>query len=90
MKRQAMKHVLETHVDCQNSPCSICDGGLAYCTVCGGFEGTLTTDCCGRRLTEDDEHRIFDLGILDYRDGAWLDMPNFPRASRRVREEAKP
>lgn len=62
-------------------PCQFCDGGLFACTVCGGFEGTLTTDCCGRKLTEDEERRIYHSGTLDFRAGRWVKKPNFPRTS---------
>lgn len=75
-------HVYETHTDCRRDHCVICDGGLAHCTVCGGFEGSLTTDCAGRRVTGEEIRRIYDVGDLDYRDGGWVDLPNFPRSVR--------
>lgn len=31
--------------------CQYCDGGLAYCVICGGFEGTLLDQCPGIKLT---------------------------------------
>jgi hypothetical protein len=58
-----------------------CDGGLGYCAVCGGFEGTLTTDCCGRKLTPNEEDRIYRKGNLDFKDGKWVDTPNYPRSN---------
>lgn len=75
-----MKHTLLTHTNCQRQYCAICEGGLSCCTVCGGFEGTLTTDCCGRQITEDEERRIYDDGALDFRNGEWVNEPNYPRA----------
>ena len=35
-----------------------CEGNLAFCTVCKGAEGSLTTECCGRPITEEEEHKI--------------------------------
>lgn len=49
---------------------------LSDCIVCGGFEGTITTDCCGRRLTPEEEDRIYNKSDLDFRDGQWVDLPN--------------
>jgi len=49
-----------------------CDGGLGHCTVCGGFEGTLTTDCCGRELTEREKDEIYKMGTLDFAAGRWM------------------
>jgi hypothetical protein len=57
---------------CNEVGCRFCDGGLGLCTVCNGFEGTLTKECCGRRITEKEEHRIYDVGDLDYKDGVWI------------------
>lgn len=64
---------------CGSVGCMFCDGGLSACTVCGGLEGTLTTDCCGHRLTTQEEHEIYDLGILDFRNGQWVNKPNYTR-----------
>ena len=33
--------------NCGKHGCIFCDGGLGWCKTCNGFEGTLTTDCCG-------------------------------------------
>lgn len=61
-------------------PCQFCEGGLFACTVCGGFEGTLTTDCCGRKLTSEEKDRIYHAANLDFRDGEWVNEPNYPRS----------
>jgi len=66
--------------DCGKTGCQFCDGGLGFCTVCKGFEGTLTTHCCGRPLTKKEEYKIYSLGQLDYRDGEWVNEPNFRRS----------
>lgn len=55
-----------------SSRCPICDGGLAYCTVCKGAEGSLTTDCCGRPLTAIEEAEICRLGGVDFIGGQWV------------------
>lgn len=40
---------------------------LYVCTVCGGGEGTLTTDCPGTRITNDRLQEVFETN-LDYTD----------------------
>lgn len=69
-----MKHTWYKYPKPHDAGCMFCQGGLRHCTVCGGFEGTLTTDCCGRKITADEERRIYDLGTLDYRRGAWVEF----------------
>ena len=51
-----------------------CQGGLTLCTVCGGTEGTLTTECCGRRLSKTEEEAIYREQSLDFRGGAWVQL----------------
>lgn len=62
---------------CNRTYCQFCEGGLYACTVCGGFEGTLTTDCCGRMLTKDEEDKIYHQQILNFRDGQWREEDAF-------------
>jgi len=38
-----VKHEQATHSNCENMSCSICN--LWVCSMCGGAEGSLTTDC---------------------------------------------
>ena len=45
--------------------CAFCDGGLVSCTVCGGAEGSLPTDCPGYRLSEGIQGEIL-AGRIDY------------------------
>jgi hypothetical protein len=45
--------------------CVFCNGGLASCTVCGGGEGTLPTDCPGERMTATQQDAVY-AGSLDY------------------------
>ena len=40
------------------------------CTVCGGAEGTMTTECPGERLSREEEDMIW-AGVLDFRAGTW-------------------
>lgn len=64
-----MKH---TKMECKDDPCNeeherdrcnVCN--LFICSVCGGAEGSLTTDCCGRTIQEDEAENIMS-GKLDY------------------------
>lgn len=68
-----MTHTLEVHTNCQKNNCMICDGGLAHCTTCGGFEGTLPTDCPGQRMTEAQAEEVY-AGKVDYLadKGGWI------------------
>ena len=50
--------------------CPTCQG-LLTCTVCNGAEASLTKDCCGRPLTEEEDARI---GDIDYVNGMWVDF----------------
>lgn len=54
-------------------------GEETCCDVCGGFEGTLTTDCCGRPITLEEAKHIYIIGDLDFRDGKWVCRPNLTR-----------
>lgn len=47
--------------------------------MCGGGEGSLTIDCCGRQITEDEVNQIYHKGILDFRDGDWVRKSNYTR-----------
>lgn len=60
---------------CDDPLCMICGGGLSHCTVCNGFEGTLTSECCGRKLTSEEERAVYEEGTLDFRQGEWVNRP---------------
>jgi len=67
--------------DCQRDGCSptpetcnFCRGGLAYCNVCGGGEGSLPTDCPGRKLTTEEQDAIY-TAKTDFRYGLWQGAP---------------
>jgi len=69
------KHVFEVHEDCYIQHCSVCDGGLAICTVCGLIEGSLTTDCPGEDCWLARGDAIY-AGKIDFREGAWVALPS--------------
>jgi len=62
-------HTLLKHTDCQVSICIICHGGINYCTTCKGAEGSLSTDCIGRELTDNEEIAISNGD--DFINGKW-------------------
>ena len=51
--------------------CSICDGGLSVCTVCGLIEGSLTTDCPGKPSHALYGDNIY-AGKIDFKGGKWV------------------
>lgn len=49
-----------------------CNGcNLFICKTCNGAESGLTTNCVGRPITPSEGEEI-DKGILDYKDGKWI------------------
>lgn len=59
------------HYDTEMSNCMFCDGGLGSCTVCGGFEGTLPSECPGRKTEEEHLQLVYN-STLDFKDGRWF------------------
>ena len=47
------------------------DDGLRHCLICNGAEASLTTQCPGRRLTDDEESRVLS-GDLNFIAGEWV------------------
>ena len=47
------------------------DDGLAHCKICNGAEGSLPTDCPGRKMEEHVE-RLVSHGCLDFKSGGWV------------------
>lgn len=45
--------------------------GCSYCGVCEGFEGSLTTECPGEKVTARVSERVY-AGALDFVDGRWV------------------
>lgn len=66
-----MMHTYEKHKNCMKQYCPICDGGLAHCIVCGGFEGGLPTECPGSKMTFDLQHAVYE-GEIDFMGGKWV------------------
>lgn len=57
---------------CISQSCFICEGGLGVCTVCGGTEGSLPTDCPGVRMTRVQNDLVYE-GKIDFRVGrGWV------------------
>lgn len=69
-----MKHTIR-ECNCDNEYCNICRGGLMSCTVCGGAEGTLPTDCPGVRMTQTEEDWVYH-NEIDFRDKFGWVVPN--------------
>lgn len=46
---------------------------LFMCKVCKGAEGELTSECCGRRMTEEECTEVLQ-GNLDYKRGEWIKL----------------
>lgn len=65
-----MKHVFEQHTNCRREHCSVCDGGLAICVICGCIEGSLATECPGFDCYATHGADIYN-GKIDFIDGRW-------------------
>ncbi len=75
-----MKHIFLTAEDISEGDSwgqlNILDGGLGVCKVCGGMEGSLTTDCCGERIHFETDQEVY-AGKIDFRKGeGWVSKPN--------------
>ena len=60
---------------CKNPTCYYCSdycGGLIYCTVCNGFEDSLTDKCCGKYLSDRWLNCFVRHGKYDYKNGQWV------------------
>jgi hypothetical protein len=68
-----MKHTW-LECNCNEGHCPVCAGGLGICTVCGGAEGTLASECPGFELDEYVLDAIYK-GGLDYIFGTWIVLP---------------
>jgi hypothetical protein len=67
-----LKHGPDHHdndLDC-GTHCMFCEGGLSLCIVCGGFEGTLSTQCAGVKLTEEQLDLVY-AQMLDFNQNRW-------------------
>lgn len=59
---------------CYTLYCQWCEGGLGMCTVCGGAEGTLPTQCPGVEMTQEQMDAIYLTRTLDFKDGKWIEL----------------
>ena len=48
--------------------------GCGYCAQCGGFEGSLPTECPGERMARAVEQRVY-AGSIDFVGGQWRSKP---------------
>lgn len=72
-------HTLETHgPECQVHHCNICDGGLAYCKVCGGAEASLPTECPGEKMSSQTIDDVFACR-MDFKGGQWIKTQDDPQ-----------
>lgn len=62
-----MRHT--QHV-CGEETCFVCNGGLAWCTVCGGAEASMPTECPGVKMTQYQQDLV-QAGVLDYVERGW-------------------
>jgi len=44
---------------CNEETCQVCRGGLAFCEVCSGGEGSLPTSCPGRTMTSEEGDEVY-------------------------------
>lgn len=71
--KEVLEHQLKTQCERPETcggACNICSG-LSLCTVCGGAEASLPTDCPGYRMNEYQDKSVQD-GSLDFIDGSWV------------------
>lgn len=52
-------HIPVKCTDPECNGCMFCAGGLYACEVCGGAEGSMTTQCPGRRLSADELEQVY-------------------------------
>lgn len=52
--------------------CPLCQDALFVCKTCGLIQGQLTSECCGRLVTEEEERSITNRD-LDFKHGRWVE-----------------
>lgn len=52
--------------------CQYCSGGLLFCVICGGAEGSLTSECPGARMSDEEEDAVYKTRTLDFKNGKWF------------------
>ncbi|WP_195178930.1 hypothetical protein [Mesorhizobium sp. INR15] len=63
-----MQHILH---ECNDHECFVCRGGLGLCTICGGAEGAMPTDCPGEKVDSAILDQVY-RGEFDYIGGRWV------------------
>lgn len=84
MLRFNMLHTLKKHCDIYllkghcitKEPCNICSGRISICMTCYGVfidndSSSLTTECCGKKLTKE-QHEAIVAKEIDYIGGRWV------------------
>jgi hypothetical protein len=71
-------HTLEAHTDCKIHGCAICEGGLAYCKVCGGAEASLPTECPGEKMSAQTADDVVACR-MDFKGGKWIKTQDDPK-----------
>ena len=69
---KGMKHERATHpsdYDCGPYGCNVCN--LFICSICGGAEGSLTTDCCGYKVPYVMDKLVY-AGAIDFVVDQWV------------------
>ncbi len=51
--------------------------GLVQCLICHGWEGSLATECPGRKMTYNEGEAVFG-GMIDFRNGQWVRLKEGP------------
>lgn len=70
LKENTMNHKW-LECECNQPGCEVCNGGLMACDICGGAEGSLTTDCCGYAVHPSVLDAVYE-GGLDFINGQWV------------------
>lgn len=61
---------------CEKQHCHFCEGGLLYCTVCGGAESSAPTHCPGVRMAEEVQEYVT-AEMIDFKNGQWITHPKW-------------
>lgn len=62
-------HIRATHDRCTRLNCWTCE--LFICTVCGGFEGSLTSQCPGVKVSDEHLQLVYKANLDFRRDRGW-------------------
>lgn len=46
------------------------EDGLRHCKVCNGGEGSLPSDCPGKKMPAETDEAVY-AGLIDFVDGTW-------------------